>query len=158
MIICIHPHHSALQKSLLNAYSSTITVQIIVNHVINNNYLCKSLKVPNFKFADEDLETKICSKIWKRSLFGHNFNRYRQDTVSWYYKVCCTVVESKMQIVGCCLDKEIYLSWYQLVQRNLSRSSQVEKYFRSHVTVSLLQVYIFSCFGPFFCFKFSSND
>ena len=73
MIICIHPHHSALQKSLLNAYSSTITVQIIVNHVINNNYLCKPLKVPNSKFADEDLETKIYSKIWKRSLFGHNF-------------------------------------------------------------------------------------
>ena len=90
MIICIHPHHSALQKSLLNAYSSTITVQIIVNHVINNNYLCKSLKVPNFKFADEDLETKICSKIWKRSLFGHNFNRYRQDPVSHTDPTCHT--------------------------------------------------------------------
>ena len=114
MIICIHPHHSALQKSLLNAYSSTITVQIIVNHVINNNYLCKSLKVPNSKFADEDLETKIYSKIWKRSLFGHNFNRDRQDLISWYYKVCYKVVEGKMQIVCCCLDKEIYLSWYQV--------------------------------------------
>ena len=158
MIICIHPHHSALQKSLLNAYSSTITVQIIVNHVINNNYLLKSLKVPNSKFADEDLETKICSKIWKRTLFEHNFYPDLQDLMSCYYKICCKVVESKMQIVSCCFDKKIYLSWYQLVQRNLSQSSQVEKYFWSHVTVSLLQVYIFSCFGPFFCFKFSSND